>query len=67
MIEERGVTMEKLDEWNDIIREMPYVYKVIINGKKFVIVHAGYVEDLKSADTEDLFETIDVYCSLNYG
>ena len=59
LIEEHDVTMEKLDEWNDIIREMPYVYKEIVNGKKFVIVHAGYVKDLESADTEDSFETIE--------
>ena len=59
LIEEHDVTMEKLDEWNNIIREMPYVHKEIINGKKFVIVHAGYVEDLELADTEDSFETIE--------
>ena len=59
LIEEHDVMMEKLDEWNNIIREMPYVHKEIINGKKFVIVHAGYVEDLELVDTEDSFETIE--------
>lgn len=59
LIKEHNVTMEQLDVWNDIIREMPYMHKEVVNGKKFVIVHAGYVEDLESADTEDTYETIE--------
>lgn len=59
LIKEHNVTMEQLDVWNDVIREMPFVHKEVINGKEFVIVHAGYVEDLESADTEDTFESIE--------
>lgn len=59
LIKEHNVTMEQLDVWNDIIREMPYMRKEVVNGKEFVIVHAGYVEDLELADTEDTYETIE--------
>ena len=61
LIKEHSVTMEQLDVWNNIIREMPYIHKEIINGKVFVIVHAGYVENLESANTEDTFETIEEF------
>lgn len=59
LIKEHKVTMEQLDVWNDIIREMPYTHREVVNGKEFVIVHAGYVEDLESADTEDTYENIE--------
>lgn len=59
LIKEHNVTMEQLDVWNDIIREMPYIHKEAVNGKEVVIVHAGYVEDLETADIEDSFETIE--------
>ena len=61
LIREHQVTMEKLDKWNDIIREMPYVHREFINGKEFLVVHAGYIEDLGSADTEDSFETVEEF------
>lgn len=57
LIRERQVTMERLDKWNDIIREMPYVHREIVNEKEFIIVHAGYIEDLDKVDTEDSYET----------
>lgn len=61
LIGEHQVTMEQLDTWNDVIREMPYVHKEHINKKDFVIVHAGYIEDLENADTEDAFETVEEF------
>lgn len=61
LIKEQGVTMEQLDIWNDIIREMPYVHSEEVNGKVFTIVHAGYIEDLENADTEEFFETVEEF------
>ena len=61
LIKEHQVTMEQLDNWKNIIREMPYVHKENVNGKQFVIVHAGYVDDLENADTEDFFETVEEF------
>lgn len=61
LIREHQVTMEQLDKWNDIIREMPYVHREVVNGKEFLVVHAGYVDDLENADTEDGFETIEEF------
>ena len=45
LISEKNVTLAELKRWADLIKEMPYVFKRTINGKKFIIVHAGYYED----------------------
>lgn len=61
LIRERQVTMERLDKWNDIIREMPYVHREIVNEKEFITVHAGYIGDLDKVDTEESYETIEEF------
>lgn len=53
------VTMEQLDKWNKLIREMPYIHRECVKGKDFLIVHAGYIENLEEADTEDVFESVE--------
>ena len=45
LIMDRAVTLSELKCWAALIREMPYVYKRRINGKRYIIVHAGYYED----------------------
>ena len=57
LISEYKVTMDQLDKWNDIIRKMPFIHRELISGKEFIIVHAGYIQDLDGADTEDSFES----------
>ena len=41
----KQVTLADLKRWADLIKEMPYFCKRIVNGKTFIIVHAGYYED----------------------
>ena len=53
LIMDKEVTLHELKRWAVLIKEMPYVYKRTVNGKKFVIVHAGYYED-DSASSEEL-------------
>ncbi|MBR5896236.1 MAG: metallophosphoesterase, partial [Lachnospiraceae bacterium] len=41
----KDVTLAELRRWAAMIKEMPLVYRRRVNGKKFIIVHAGYFED----------------------
>ncbi len=41
----KDVTLAELKRWVVMIRKMPFVYRRRVNGKKFIIVHAGYLED----------------------
>jgi serine/threonine protein phosphatase 1 len=45
LINEHNVTLEKLNEWKIIIDDMPNLFKIKVNGKKYIIVHAGYIEE----------------------
>ena len=45
LIVHKKVVLTELKRWAYIIKEMPYFCKRTINGKKFIIVHAGYYED----------------------
>ena len=53
LVMNHGVTLSELKRWAEIIREMPYVYKRSVNGKRYIIVHAGYYED-KSIPVNEL-------------
>ena len=59
LIEVHGVTLEVLKRWADRIREMDFFFRQEINGKQFVIVHAGYIESLEGVDTDDTFNTLE--------
>ena len=59
LIEVHGVTLEVLKRWADRIREMDFFFRQEINGKRFVIVHAGYIESLEGVDTDDTFNTLE--------
>ena len=43
LINSRNVTLKKLLTWKTIIDNMPYLYKIKVCGKSFIIVHAGYI------------------------
>lgn len=59
LIEVHGVTLEVLKRWADRIRKMDFFYRQEINGRQFVIVHAGYIESLEGVDTDDIFDTLE--------
>ena len=44
----KDVNLSDLKRWASIIKAMPYVNKQNINGKQFIIVHAGFYEDDKT-------------------
>ena len=63
LIEIEGVTLEVLKRWANRIRKMDFFYRQEINGKQFVVVHAGYIESLAGVDTDDTFDTLeDILC-----
>lgn len=59
LIEEHNVTMRQLVLWAECIDKMPFLYEINVNGKRCIVVHAGYIEDLEHADTEETYETVE--------
>jgi serine/threonine protein phosphatase 1 len=52
LINKHQVTLKKLNEWKSIIDNMPYLFKIRINGKRYIIVHAGYIDERKLKGTK---------------
>ena len=54
LIREYAVTMTELKRWAGIIRNLPLYHKLVVNGKKYIAVHAGYYidESLKREEIE---------------
>ncbi len=59
LILEHSVCMEQLERWSSCIRNMSFVFKDYIAGKNCVVVHAGYIENLDCAETEDHFDSVE--------
>lgn len=45
IIRKDKVSMNKLIAYMETIDKMPYIYKLTINKKKYIIVHAGYITE----------------------
>ena len=61
LIKEKKVSFLKLSLWADCIRKMPYFYEIMKNGRRYIIVHGGYIESLKQLEGA---ETDGSYASL---
>ncbi len=48
----KGVAMKDLISWSEIMKQMPYWTRFECNGKKIVVSHAGYREDLPKNEQE---------------
>lgn len=59
LIEVHGSTLEELKKWADCIRKMDFFYCQEINGRKFVAVHAGYIESLEDVKTDEYYEKLE--------
>lgn len=57
LINEDLVTLKKLYQWTERIKEMPYFVKMTVKDRNCIIVHAGYIEDLQDMDTEDTYDS----------
>ena len=47
LIQEKKVTLRQLARWAACIRKMPYFYELAMHGRRCIIVHGGYIEDLE--------------------
>ncbi len=45
LIDERGVTLDQLTKWADIMAGFPYLKELKVNDKNYLIVHAGYMDE----------------------
>lgn len=59
LINENLVTFAPLCDWADKIRTMSYFNRTIINDRTCIVVHAGYMESLDGADTEENFGSLE--------
>lgn len=62
LIRKRNVSFEKLSLWADRIRKMPYFYETMKNGRRCIIVHAGYIENLErlaGVETDGSYGTLE--------
>lgn len=62
LIRKRKVTFRQLDRWAACIRKMPYLHEVMMDGRRCIIVHAGYMESLErlqSVETEDTYASLE--------
>ena len=44
LINKRDVSLSRLKKWSKALSALPYIYETDVNGRHFVIVHAGYIE-----------------------
>lgn len=59
LLEDHNVTFADLYKWADMFQKMPYFKKLDINGKPYVAVHAGFIDDTE--DPGERFDGIEVF------
>ena len=60
LIEIKQVTLSKLNVWVVCIENMEYYLKCRINGRQFVIVHAGYTDSIEE-DMDDSYDSLEEF------
>lgn len=55
------VSLGDLIKWKQIIDDMPYYFKIMINGEKHIIVHAGYIDNSSFELIKDKYEDIESF------
>ena len=64
LIQEKKVTLRRLKQWAACIRNMPYYHEIMMDGRRCIIVHAGYVESLerlKGAQTDVSYDSLEKF------
>ena len=59
LIWNKGVTFHELRRWADMITTMQYVKKIVIDNRRFIVVHAGYTESLEGMETKQQFDSLE--------
>ncbi len=52
LVIDKGICLSELKRHAKTIRQLPYYYKRTVDGRKYVIVHAGYYENKSVSQTE---------------
>ena len=47
LVKERRTAFEQLSVWAGCIGKMPYYYETVMNGRRCIVVHGGYIESLE--------------------
>ncbi len=61
LIFEKQVTLLELEIWKDIIDNMPYYFKLKINGNKHIITHAGYISNEAYVNVQEQYDDIESF------
>ena len=59
LINDENVAFSELCRWSDKISKMPYFYTMMIGDRTCIVVHAGYIENLEEADTEETYNSLE--------
>lgn len=59
LINEKLVPFSELCKWAEKVKEMPYYFTTEVGGRICIVVHAGYIENLEDADTEDTYSSLE--------
>lgn len=59
MLLEHAVTLNQLTRWSECIKDMSFVHEQNVNGKKFIVVHAGYTEQLNNDETDQKYDCLE--------
>lgn len=52
LVIDKEICLSELKRHSETIRQLPYYYKRTVDGRKYVIVHAGYYEDKSVSQAE---------------
>lgn len=61
LIFNKGVTLGQLKKWAKKIKKLSYTYKVTIEGKDYIIVHAGYLDTLEGHEFESTYSNLEEF------
>lgn len=61
LINEKHTTINQLKNWASTIKKLKYVHRDTINGKEYIMVHAGYVDRLDEHDFEGSYDSIEEF------
>lgn len=59
LIYKRQVPLTQLMQWAEHIHKMPYVQFCEVQGRHYVVVHAGYITDLHKAGLKRIYDSIE--------
>ena len=59
LVKKRRTAFEQLSVWAACIGKMPYYYETVMNGRRCIIVHGGYIESLSCLEGVETDHTYD--------